>query len=76
MEYLILVIVGLIGGFFAKNWIRDALITEGVHKDSQLAKEQTNKESEIKDIKKSIEETKKTEEGRTPDQVEEYWNKK
>lgn len=76
MEYLILIVIGLIGGFFAKNWVRDSLIAEGVQKDSRLSKEQASKETEIIDLKKDIEQTKKTEEGRTPDKVEEYWNKK
>lgn len=76
MEYLILIVIGLIGGFFAKNWVRDSLIAEGVQKDSRLSKEQASKEIEIIDLKKDIEQTKKTEEGRTPDKVEEYWNKK
>jgi peptidoglycan hydrolase CwlO-like protein len=76
MEYVILIIIGVIAGFFGKNWIRDGLISEHEQKDQNLQNKQVSVETEIKDLKKNIEETKKTEEGRTPDKVEEYWSKK
>lgn len=76
MEYIILVIVGVVAGFFAKNWIRDALISEGVRKDSAYSKEQQLKEAEVQDIKKVIEKTKQDETNRPPEQVEDFWNKK
>lgn len=76
MEYLILVIIAMVAGFFAKNWIRDALISEGVRKDSEFSKEEQLKRAEVQDIKKVIEKTKQDETNRPQEQVEDFWNKK